>query len=169
MTDSARTGVFAADGASAPSAALAVLRVSRWCVAALLAWSLLAAGALVLGARGAALRDRLLGLVVVPGADPSGAPNPGDLDPFEPFSFGVVPPVRGDAAMLARSVEGLAAAGARFVVICGDVTADGSDAEAVRLAAAFRERGVHVVAVPGQGDLRAVRRESFASTICAPA
>lgn len=112
-----------------------------------------------------ALDARLGRMALAPGGDVSGAPDPSAPGPFTPFAFGVVGPVRGDAAALERRVEALARAGAAFVVLVGDVTGDGSPADVRRLASAARDRGVEVVAVPGRADLASPH---FPTWICAP-
>lgn len=113
---------------------------------------------------GASLLER----AVVVGDAPRTAADPTDARTFVPFAFGVVGPVRGDATALAASVEALAARGdVAFVVLLGDVTAAGDEAEGLRLAGAIRGRGVEVVAVGGAGDV-AERRDPFQSFVGAP-
>lgn len=103
----------------------------------------------------------LLARATAVGDVPGAVADPSDAAAFEPFAFGVVGPVRGDAAALARSVEALAARGdVRFVVVLGPLTREGraaDETEFLRLAASVRDRGVDVVAVPSAHDLATAR------------
>lgn len=124
-----------------------------------------AAGIVAFAAHARTIGARLDRLAVVPGESPAAAPDPSSPGPFAPFAFGVVGPVRGDAAALERAVEALAAEGASFVVLVGDVTADDSAGAVRRLALAARDRGPEVVAVPGPCDLACA---DFSTFVCAP-
>lgn len=122
-------------------------------------WIALTVLALALGAAFAATRARRLGARVDAfamdvGGDASAAPQVGDDAPASPWRYAVVPPVRGDHAALGAAMDALCdRGGIDFVVLTGDVLATGDDAEARRLAAACRDRGMPVLAVPGTEDL----------------
>jgi hypothetical protein len=111
-----------------------------------------------LGAAYAATRARRLGaridaLAVDIGVDAAGAPQVGDDAPASPWRYAVIPPVRGDDGALGAAMDAVQRRGdVDFVVLRGDVLRAGDDAEARRLAAAFRDRGVPVLAVPGPDD-----------------
>ena len=118
----------------------------------------LTALALALGATFAATRARRLGarvdsFAVDVGGDASGAPQVGDDAPAAPGRYAVIPPVRGDDGALGAAMDAVRRRGdVDFVVLRGDVLRAGDDAEARRLAAACRDRGVPVLAVPGPDD-----------------
>ena len=120
---------------------------------------------LALGAAFAATRARRLGarvdtFAVDVGGDAASAPQVGDDAPAGPWRCAVVPPVRGDHAALGAAMDAICRrGGVDFVVLRGDVLCDGDDAEARKLAAAFRDRGVPVLAIPGAADL--AHPESF--------
>jgi hypothetical protein len=87
------------------------------------------------------------------GGNASAAPQVGDDAPEGPSHWAVVSPVRGDDGALGAAMAALARRGdVDFVVLQGDVLRAGDDAEGRRLAAAFRDRGIPVLAVPGPGD-----------------
>lgn len=112
-----------------------------------------------LGAAFAATRARRLGtrvdsFAVDVGVDAAAVPQIGDDAPASPWRCAVIPPVRGDHAALGAAMDAVRAeGGVDFVVLRGDVLLEGDDAEGRLLAAAFRDRGVPVLAVPGPVDL----------------
>ena len=118
-----------------------------------------------LGAAFAATRARRLGARVDAfatdvGGDASAAPQVGDDAPPSSWSYAVVPPVRGDDVALAAAMDALRErGGVDFVVLRGDVLRAGDDAEGRRLAAAFRDRGMPVLAIPGTWDF--AHRDTF--------
>ena len=117
-----------------------------------------AAVLVALGAAFAATRARRLGaridaLAMDVGGDAAAAPQVGDDAPASPWHYAVVPAVRGDHALLGAAMDALRRRGdIDFVVLRGDVLRTGDDAECRKLAAAFRDRGMPVLALPGETD-----------------
>jgi hypothetical protein len=111
-----------------------------------------------LGAAFAATRARRLGaridaLAMDVGGDAAAAPQVGDDAPSSPWRYAVIPPVRGDHGALGAAMDALRRRGdVDFVVLRGDVLLTGDDSECRELAAAFRDRGMPVLAVPGEAD-----------------
>jgi hypothetical protein len=109
-------------------------------------------------AAAAATRARRLGarvdaFAVDVAGDAAGAPQVGDDAPASPWRYAVIPPVRGDHGALGAAMDAVQRRGdVDFVVLRGDVLRAGDDAEARRLAAACRDRGMPVLAVPGPDD-----------------
>jgi hypothetical protein len=111
-----------------------------------------------LGAAAAATRARRLGarvdtFAIDVGGDAAAAPQVGDDAPASAWRYAVIPPVRGDHGALGAAMDAVQRRGdVDFVVLRGDVLRTGDEAEGRRLAAAFRERGIPVLAVPGPED-----------------
>jgi Calcineurin-like phosphoesterase len=112
-----------------------------------------ALGAAFLATRARRLGFRVESFAVAPGGDIDNAPKLGDDLAFAPFRFAVVSRVEGDHAALAAAMDAICARGdVDFVVLGGDVLGVGDDSECRRIAAAFRDRGVPVIAAPGPND-----------------
>jgi hypothetical protein len=127
-----------------------------------LALLLVALGAAFLATRARRLGLRVETFAVAPGGDIDNAPKLGDDLPFAPFRFAVVSRVEGDHAALGRAMDAIRERGsADFVVLMGDVLRDGDDTECAKLAAACRDRGVPIVAIPGLRDVDAARLDEF--------
>ncbi len=124
--------------------------VWRRAAAALVA--VLALGTAVLATEARSLEADLARRMVEVGAPVEGRPAPGSADPFSPFAFAVVGPVRGDHAALERALDLLAERDVRFVVLHGDLLDDDGEG-ALAIAAVLRDRPWPVVALPEEADL----------------
>ncbi len=113
--------------------------------------------------------DRRIGALeaaaVQPGVDASGAPDPGDMEAFSPFSYAVVGPLRGDHSALELALSALRDSPAEVVLLRGPVLETPDDA--LPMAAVIRAAGIPIVAAPSARDLEGARGEAFERHISA--
>jgi len=113
----------------------------------------LALAAVVAAARARRLAARVDALAVDVGGCPKSAPNAGDGFPAAPFRYGVISSAHGDHAAVGAAVDAMRTQGVDFVVLAGDVLDRGDESECRKMAAAIRDRGMPVLAVPGPRDV----------------
>jgi hypothetical protein len=111
-----------------------------------------ALAAVVAGARARRLAARVDALAIDARCKHA-APKTGDGFPAAPFRYGVISSPRGDHADVGAAVEAMCGKGVDFVVLAGNVLDRGDESECRKLAAAVRDRGVPVLAVPGPRDV----------------
>jgi hypothetical protein len=119
----------------------------------------LALAAVLAATRARRLAARVDALAVDVGGSPETAPTAGDDLPSAPFRYGVIEGARGDHAVVGAALDAMRARGVDFVVLAGDVLDAGDESECRKLAAAIRDRGMPVFAVPGPRD--AARADAF--------
>ncbi len=134
----------------------------RHAIAALLLASALLLVAATMSGRTAAA-EATAGAVRV-GEYDGGLPELGGDEPFSPFAFAVVGPIRGSHAALGRALSLVSDVdGLRSVILLGDVLGDG---DPLRIAVTIRSSGTPLVAVAGNEDVRQLAQ--FQQYVCAP-
>ena len=87
--------------------------------------------------------------------------DPSSAEPFEPFRFAVIGPVRGDHGALDRALERIdERGGAALVILSGDVTRAGNEGELRALSAVLQDADRATIVLPGDADRRSERMES---------
>jgi len=138
--------------------------LTKICALVLAAAALLAAAELSEARRAG---RRVMDTAVEIGGDTSGVADPGNPEPFEPFTFAVLGAARGSHAAVERAVaEVRRRGGAAFYVLLGDVAADATEAGYLRLADALAGAEVPCMALPGSID--AARLDAFQAHVSSP-